>query len=107
MLDRAEWYELDILFKRYNESIREQWEQTRLISYVIAQTQTKKKLKLSDILEFEWDKKEEVIEDKEEFLKRLKMFENQIETKKDFENEVVTFDNLFGNRNINGTNTDR
>lgn len=34
---------------------KEQWEQTRLISYLIAQTNSKKKLKLQDIIKFQWE----------------------------------------------------
>lgn len=34
---------------------KEQWEQTRLISYLIAQINSKKKLKLQDIIKFQWE----------------------------------------------------
>lgn len=34
---------------------KEQWEQTRLISYLIAQTNSRKKLKLQDIIKFQWE----------------------------------------------------
>lgn len=34
---------------------KEQWEQTRLISYLIAQTNSKKKLRLQDIIKFQWE----------------------------------------------------
>lgn len=34
------------------------WEQSRLIAYMIAQTNSTKKLKLTDILKFQWDKEE-------------------------------------------------
>lgn len=34
---------------------KEEWEQTRLISYLIAQTNSKKKLKLQDIIKFQWE----------------------------------------------------
>ena len=38
---------------------RDSWEQCRFISYVLAQINSTKKLKLTDILSFTWDKEEE------------------------------------------------
>ena len=38
---------------------RNSWEQCRFISYVLAQINSTKKLKLTDILSFTWDKEEE------------------------------------------------
>lgn len=35
---------------------KETWEQARLIAYLIAQTHSQKKLKLEDIIKFEWEK---------------------------------------------------
>lgn len=49
-------YELDILGELFEYAIKQEWEQTRLIGYVTAQTQTTKKLKLTDIAKFPWDK---------------------------------------------------
>ena len=42
---------MDYQYLAYKES----WEQARLIAYIIAQTNSKKKLKLTDILKFQWD----------------------------------------------------
>lgn len=42
--------------KYQHYAYKDNWEQARLISYLIAQVNSKKKLKLSDIIEFEWDK---------------------------------------------------
>lgn len=42
---------MDYQYLAYKES----WEQSRLIAYIIAQTNSKKKLKLTDILKFQWD----------------------------------------------------
>ena len=36
------------------------WEIGRLISFLIAQTNSKKKLKLTDIMEFDWEKEEKI-----------------------------------------------
>ena len=38
---------------------RESWEQTRIIAYVIAQANSTKQLKQSDILRFPWDEAKE------------------------------------------------
>lgn len=38
---------------------KESWEQARLISYLIAQTNSTKKLKLEDIIKFAWEQKEQ------------------------------------------------
>lgn len=53
----------------------EDWEQTRLISYITAQVNSSKKLKLNEIVKFQWDekpsdKKNGVVNEKE--LQRLK-----------------------------------
>lgn len=42
---------MDYEYLAYKDS----WEQARLISYMIAQTNTTKRLKLTDILSFNWD----------------------------------------------------
>lgn len=42
---------MDYQYLAYKES----WEQARLIAYLIAQTNSKKKLKMTDILKFQWD----------------------------------------------------
>ena len=39
-------------------AFKDSWEQARLISYIIAQTNSKKKLKLTDIISFNWDNEE-------------------------------------------------
>ena len=36
---------------------KDNWEQARLISYLIAQSNSTKKLKLEDIIKFQWDDK--------------------------------------------------
>lgn len=39
-------------------SYKDSWEQARLISYMIAQTNSTKQLKLTDIVKFHWEKEE-------------------------------------------------
>ena len=56
VMDRMEFYEIRALMKYQYYAHKDNWEQARLISYLIAQVNSKKQLKLSDIIEFEWDK---------------------------------------------------
>ena len=48
-------YELSSLLKYSYIRDKENWEQARLIAYVIAQTNNKKKLSQTDILTFGWE----------------------------------------------------
>ena len=54
-MDKMEFYEVKAVMEYSYYSYKDSWEQARLISYLIAQTNTTKQLKLSDILEFHWD----------------------------------------------------
>lgn len=51
-------YELNWLLPNLYYSNKQQLECTRFISYIIAQSQSTKPLKLTDIMSFEWDKKQ-------------------------------------------------
>ena len=68
VLDKMQWYEVNALLKYRHYKIKDNWEQSRLISYLIAQVNTKKTLKLDDIISFEWEKEKhnETIISKEE-----------------------------------------
>lgn len=68
-----EWYEINAIMKNQHYAISEDWEQTRFISYLIAQTNSKKKLKLDDIMKFYWqeNQNDEVQEVKKEDVNRL------------------------------------
>lgn len=43
---------------------KDNWEQARLISYLIAQTNSTKKLSFKDIIEFPWEKGSNISSDK-------------------------------------------
>ena len=65
---------------------RESWEQTRLLGYIIAQANSSKTLKQSDILRFPWDeetaeKERDVVstEDSERLRELAKQYESQIQ----------------------------
>lgn len=49
-------YEIEALISNIYRKEKSNWEQARLISYLIAQTNSTKKLKQSDILQFHWEK---------------------------------------------------
>lgn len=48
-------YELNEILNNYQYHFRNEFEQTRIISFVIAQSNSTKKLKSTDVLKFEWD----------------------------------------------------
>ena len=52
-------YELEPLISNLHKKDRNSWEQARMIAYVIAQCNSTKKLKPTDILSFKWDKPED------------------------------------------------
>ena len=52
-------YEVRALMKFQHYSYQDSWEQARLISYIVAQCNSTKKLKPSDIMNFYWDKSED------------------------------------------------
>lgn len=59
VLDEMDWYEVNALLKYRYYSFKEQWEQTRLVTYMTAQVNSKRHLKLTDIITFPWEKEED------------------------------------------------
>ena len=55
-LDDMQMYELSAILDGLEYTYRNEWEQARLISYIVAQTQSTKQLHMTDILKFTWDK---------------------------------------------------
>lgn len=58
------FYEIPELVKGLGLKTRDSWEQTRLLAYMTAQVNSTKKIKPSDILQFEWDEKQSDVEQK-------------------------------------------
>lgn len=52
-------YEIKALLNYEYYSKKDDWEQARLIAFMIAQTNSKKKLKFSDIANFYWENEQE------------------------------------------------
>lgn len=75
VLDEMEWYEISAALKYQYYSIKDGWEQARLISFLIAQTNSKRSLKFEDIMVFPWEKEENTQEKQKitkEDIERLK-----------------------------------
>lgn len=58
VLDYMQLYEAKALLKYEHYSSRDSWEQSRLVAYVMAQVNSTKKLKPTDIMKFAWDGEE-------------------------------------------------
>lgn len=56
VLDEMEMYEVRALLDYEYYSHKDDWEQARLIAYLIAQVNSRKTLRLKDITEFYWEK---------------------------------------------------
>ena len=82
VLDKMKMYEISAALKHGDYSMRESWEQTRWISFIIAQSNSRKRLKLEDIFKFPWDEETEVKESKP-------ITENDVNRIKDIENRLI------------------
>lgn len=76
VLDKIQTYEIKAIMDNGYLKYREKWEMTRMLAYVTAQSQSTKKLKVTDIVSFPWDKQQEktekeVVIDKQR-IKRIK-----------------------------------
>ena len=83
-----DFIEVESFIDGLNRRNREAWEQTRLLGFIIAQSNSTKTLKQTDILRFPWDeeeKKDTSVPDEE--MQRLrakaKEVESQLNTNKD------------------------
>ena len=77
-------YEINALMKYNYLNSKENWEQTRLISYLITQVNSKKHLELSDIIKFKWDEENEekeivTKEEREKLIRKANQYLNKNE----------------------------
>ncbi len=72
VLDEMTSYELSALMKYNYYKVKDVWESARLVAYMTAQVNSKKKLKFTDILEFSWDEKDKDSEITRQDVERLK-----------------------------------
>ena len=78
VLDEIETYELNAAMKYSYYAVKDSWEQARLIAYIVAQCNSKKTLKMQDIMEFFWEK-ETNIEDTKITKEEIEMLKKQAE----------------------------
>ena len=50
-----EFYEISALMQHSHHKHKEAWERARMLAYVMAQSRSSKRLKLTDICQFTWD----------------------------------------------------
>ena len=55
VLDEMQMYEINALMDNKHLAVKDSWEQSRMIAYIIAQVNSKKKLNPDDIIKFSWD----------------------------------------------------
>ena len=83
-----DFIEVESFIDGSNRRNRESWEQTRLIGYIIAQSNSTKTLKQTDILRFPWDEEEKkdtsvTDEEIERLRAKAKIVESQLNANKD------------------------
>lgn len=61
VLDKMEWYEITAVMKYHYYAYKDNWEQARLVAYMVAQVNSKRTLTMTEILEFPWEKEEDKI----------------------------------------------
>ncbi len=59
VLDRMEWYEINAAMKYSHYAIKDGWEQARLVTYMIAQVNSKHRMKVEDIVTFPWEQEKD------------------------------------------------
>ena len=64
VLDVMEWYEISAIMKYQYYSVKDGWEQARLVAYMVAQVNSKRTLTMTDILQFPWENEEDTVEHK-------------------------------------------
>lgn len=84
VLDRCEGYEVNALMKHYYYKHKDYYDMARMISYFIAQVNTKKRLKPKDVIEFPWEKEYfqssevDIKEDMERLMKATQIIQDQL-----------------------------
>ena len=63
VLDEMEMYEVRVAIKYGYYAYKDIWEANRLTAYIVAQTNAKHHIELTDIVEFPWEKKRDKQDD--------------------------------------------
>ena len=53
--DKMQLYELEVILDNLQLRHKQNWEQTRLLAYIIAQSNSTKKINITDVIKFNWD----------------------------------------------------
>lgn len=80
-MDKMEDYEVNDVISNLSYLDRNDWERSRLNAYVVAQVNSRKQLKPTDIIKFSWDTEEGIRQDtsiSNEDIERLKKKSEQI-----------------------------
>lgn len=98
-LDKMQWYEIDACLKGLRNKYKPAWEQARTISHTIAQVNSKKKLKATDVMKFDWDDECKsttniTLEDRDRYKDRLETIKNNLNEKR------YSYKTAFGNRTV-------
>jgi len=91
--DEMTFLELAIICDNLQYRYRDSWEQTRLLAYIQAQSNSTKKLKPTDIVKFQWDEQGEKTQPSvitETDIQRLKEKAKAFEMKNKEENTHLT-----------------
>lgn len=82
-MNEMQYWEAEEMMKMYDYYNRPSWEQTRTQTYIIAQVNSTKEMKPSDIMHFKWDAPEEVIDPIEEQKKieQINIIEKKLQAK--------------------------
>lgn len=85
--DKMQMYELEVILDNLQLRHKQNWEQTRLLAYIIAQSNSTKKINITDVIKFSWDNaKDETIdimtdEDKDRLKKKSDEIIKELNTK--------------------------
>lgn len=70
-------YELEVILDNLHLKHKQNWEQTRLLAYIQAQSNSTKKINITDVIKFSWDNEKDEIMTDEDII-RLKKKSDEI-----------------------------
>lgn len=81
-------FEVELLYENLKYADRPSWEQTRLLAFILAQVNSKKRLEMTDIMSFPWEENYEEKniemsnEDRDKLRAKAAMFEKILQKAK-------------------------
>jgi hypothetical protein len=95
-VDALTFFEIEAIIDAEYEKFKDQWEQTRFIAYIMAQTQSTKSLKPQDILKFAWDGEDQKFDTQEAKLRAAQAFKELQEDINKEKKEASLKDLIYG-----------